>query len=243
MKQKYLLLGGSSDVCTTFLQRHQWDAEDEIIAQYHSHADSLQKIAREIPAKLIPHVADFSSLDATNALADFLQSREFVPTHILHAPAIPIQNQRFTEIEWTEAERQINVQCRSLYIVLQAVLPKMAKAKMGSIVVVLSSCSLNLPPSFLSAYVMAKYALMGLAKAIAVEYAPKQIRCNMISPSMMETKFIANVYDGVVEQTASRNPLRRNASTEDVASLIEYLFSEKNTFMQGANIPLTGGEM
>lgn len=243
MKQKYLLLGGSSDVCTTFLQQHQWAEDDEIIAQYHSHADSLQKIAQELPAKLIPHVADFSSLDATNAFADFLKSREFVPTHILHAPAIPIQNQRFTEIEWTEAERQINVQCRSLYIVLQAVLSKMAKAKAGNIVVVLSSYSLDLPPSFLSAYVMAKYALMGLTKAIAVEYAPKNIRCNMVSPSMMETKFLANIYEGVVEQTANRNPFRRNASPTDAAHLIEYLFSEQNTFIQGANIPLTGGEM
>ena len=243
MKQKYLLLGGSSDICSAFLRHHQWNAEDEIVAQYHNHADTLHQIAKGIPAKLLSCSADFSSLDDTNVFADFLQKHDFVPTHILHAPAVPIQNQRFTEIEWAEAERQINVQCRSLYIILQAVLPKMAKAKAGNIVAVLSSYSINLPPSFLSAYVMAKYGLMGLAKAIAVEYAPKNIRCNMISPSMMETKFLANIYEGVISQTASRNPFRRNAKPEDVACLIEYLFSEQNTFIQGANIPLTGGEM
>ena len=242
MKRKYLLLGGSSDICAAFLRKHSWSAEDEIVAQYNKHADSLRKIAREIPAKLIVQSADFSSLDDTKAFADFLQEHTFVPTHILHAPAIPIQNQRFIEIEWKEAEQQFNVQCRSLYLILQTVLPKMTKAKTGNIVVVVSSYSLNLPPAFLSAYVMAKYALMGLVKALAVEYASKQIRCNMISPSMIETKFLANVYDGVVEQTAKRNPSRRNASPEDAANLIEYLFSEQNTFMQGANIPLTGGE-
>lgn len=241
MKQKYLLLGGSSEVCDAFLRQHQWNAEDEIVAQYHSHADSLREIAAKIPAQLTPRPADFSSLEDTRAFSDFLQKQEFVPTHILHAPAVPIQNQRFTEIDWAEAEHQINVQCRSLYLILQSVLPKMAKAKTGNIVVVLSSYSFGLPPSFLSAYVMAKYALMGLAKAIAVEYAPKNIRCNMVSPSMMETKFLANIYEGVIEQTASRNPFRRNASPEDAAHLIEYLFSEQNTFMQGANIPLTGG--
>ncbi len=243
MKRKYLFIGGSSDICVAFLRQHRWSAEDEIIAQYHSHVESLQEIATQISAKLTPCATDFSSREDTKDFVDFLQKQAFVPTHILHAPAIPIQNQRFTEIDWAEAERQLNVQCRSFYMILQAVLAKMAKDKTGNIVVVLSSYSLNLPPAFLSAYVMAKYALMGLTKAIAVEYAPKNIRCNMISPSMMETKFLANVYDGVVEQTASHNPFRRNATPQDAASLIDYLFSEQNTFMQGANIPLTGGEV
>lgn len=89
---------------------------------------------------------------------------------------------------------------------------------------------------------MAKYALMGMGKSLAAEYASKGIQVNMISPSMLETKFLANVYDGVVEQTAAANPAKRNARPEDVAGLIEYLFSDSNTFVTGANIPVTSGE-
>ena len=64
----------------------------------------------------------------------------------------------------------------------------------------------------------------------------------MISPSMMETKFLQNAYEDVVKQSATSNPVKRNARPDDVAGLIEYLFSDNNTFITGANIPVTGGE-
>ena len=239
MKKTYLLLGSSSEVCLTFIRRHDWQADDKIIAQYFSNDKTLKEIRRDIPAEMILRQVDFSDIESTK---NFVESIDFCPTHILHVPAVPVENKRFTELSWADAEKQINVQCRSLWQVLQAVLPKMSKAKFGNIVMLLSSYTMNVPPKFLSSYVTAKYALMGLGKALAVEYAPKNIRVNMISPSMMETKFLQNVYGAVIEQSAKSNPMKRNASTDDVAGLIEYLFSDKSAFVTGANIPVTGGE-
>ena len=191
---------------------------------------------------MILRQADFSDAESTNIFAESLKAENFCPTHILHVPAVPVENKRFTEIFWTDAEKQFNVPCRSLWQVLQAVMPKMSKAKFGNIVLILSSYTLNVPPKFWSSYVMAKYALMGLGKSLAAEYAPKNIRVNMISPSMMQTKFIQNIYGAIVEQSAAKNPMKRNATPEDVAGLIEYLFSAENAFVTGANIPVAGGE-
>lgn len=239
---KYLLLGASSDLCRTFMEQHKWQESDEIIAQYcHSH-DKLEELKKEISAKMELRQADFSDEASTAAFVDKLKAEKFVPTHILHVPAVPIENMRFTEIDWADVEKQLNVQCRSLWLVLQAVIKGMAKAKYGKILLVLSSCSIGVPPKFLAGYVTTKYALMGMGKALASEYAPKGIQVNMISPTMMETKFLEHVYGGVVEQTAAANPLKRNASPEDVAGLIEYLFSDSNTFITGGNFPVTGGE-
>ena len=242
MGKRYLLLGASSDLCLAFLQQHEWQAGDEIIAQYFHSKDGLLKIQQSISASMHLMQADFTDEESTLAFAAQLQTADFAPTHILHVPAVPIANQRFTENNWDEAERQLNVQCRSLWLVLQAVIKKMAKAKEGKIVLGLSSYSLNVPPKFLTSYVMAKYALMGLGKALASEYAAKHIQVNMISPSMMETKFLSQIYRVVVEQTAAANPMKRNASPADIAGVIEYLFSDANTFVNGVNIPITGGE-
>lgn len=239
MERIYLLLGASSEVCCAFLRQHAWQPDDKIIAQYFSNAATLIELQKKIPAEMILRQADFSDVDSTN---NFIASLNFCPTHILHVPAVPVENKRFTEISWSEAERQLNVQCRSLWQVLQAIMPKMSKAKFGNIVLILSSYTMNVPPKFLSAYVMAKYALMGFGKALVAEYAPKNIRVNMISPSMMETKFLQNLYGAIVEQSAHANPLKRNATPADVANLIEYLFSAKSAFITGANIPVTGGE-
>ena len=240
---KYLLLGASSELCLTFMEQHEWQENDEIIAQYCRSRDTLEQLQKTIPAKMELWQADFSDEASTAAFAEKLKQNKIVPTHILHVPAVPIENMRFTEIDWGDTEKQLNVQCRSLWMVLQAVIKEMAKAKQGKVLLGLSSCSLGVPPKFLAGYVTAKYALMGMGKALASEYAPKGIQINMISPSMMETKFLANVYGGVVEQTAAANPLKRNARPEDIAGLIEYLFSDSNTFVTGVNLPVTGGEI
>lgn len=243
MSRKYLLLGASSEVCLAFMQQHQWHKDDEIIAQYYKNKASLDAIKEKLPAKLDLWQADFSDKISTDNFVERLSDRGFVPTHILHVPAVPIASERFTEIEWENAEEQIYVQCRSIMLILQAIIKKMSKAKTGKIVILLSSCTLNEPPKYMSGYVMAKYALMGLGKSLAAEYAHKKIQVNMISPSMMETKFVANMYSGIMEQSAANNPMGRNVTPSDVAGTIDYLFSDNAGFINGVNIPVTGGEV
>ncbi len=241
MAGRYLILGAASDLALKFLRTQEFQPEDEAILQYRSNKAVLEDFAAEHNFQL--EQADFEDLASTKAFAAKLKSQQYIPTHILHIPAAPIENKRFTEYDWEECEQQCNIQVRSLFFVLQSVIKPMAKAKRGKIVLILTSCTKAVPPKFLSAYVASKYALLGLGKALAVEYAPWHIQVNMISPSMMETKFLANVYDGVVEQSAAANPMGRNAKVEDVVSLIRYLFSNENTFITGANIPVTGGEV
>lgn len=242
MGKRYLLLGASSDLCCTFLRKHIWQEGDEIVAQYFRSAEELKKIAQDIPVRMQLLQADFRDLESTENFAGRLKADGFVPTHILHVPAVPIENQRFTEISWSDAENQMTVQCRALIIVLQTLIKQMVKTKQGKIVIGLSSCTINVPPKYLSSYVMAKYALMGLGKALAAEYAPKNIQVNMVSPSMMETKFLEKMHEQVVQQSAAGNPSKRNVMPEDVVGVIEYLLSDANTFITGANIPVTGGD-
>ena len=241
--RRVLLLGGSSAVSLAYLRAEAWQAGDEIVAQYCHHAETLEAMREVVaPAKLALCAADFSSVASTEAFAQKLSEEGFVPTHILHAPAVRVQNQRFHEISWEEAETQLRVSCQSLFTILRTLIRPMAKAKTGKIVLVLTSCTKNIPPKYLAGYVMAKYALLGLGRALAAEYAPKHIQVNMVSPSMMETAFVQDIYEGVVAQSAAANPQKRNARPEDVASVIRFLFSEENTFTTGANIPVTGGE-
>ena len=82
---------------------------------------------------------------------------------------------------------------------------------------------------------------MGLVKSLASEYANKNILFNMLSPSMMQTKFLNNIYGGIITDSANKNPLSRNAKPEDLTELIKYLFYGNN-FVTGVNIPISGGE-
>lgn len=241
--RKYLLLGASSEVVLAFMRMHKWKPDDEVIAQYFSHKEALEELAEKIPARVIMRKADFLSEEGINDFTGFIREERFTPTHILHAPAFPVRNARLTELKWENFSVQIMIQVRAFFEVMRSVVRDMGKSGGGKIAVVLSSSCVGVPPAFLSDYITAKYALMGLAKAIASEYASKKIQVNMISPSMMETKFIADIYSGVSEQSAMNNPMKRNAKPEDIAGLVSYLFSDDNTFITGANIPVTGGEI
>lgn len=242
MARKYLLLGGSSDVCLSFLENNTWDDNDEVLAQYYKNGTSLKKMLEVLPCKLNIVQADFSSSDSIENFSRQIKEMKFVPSHILHAPAIPVENKRFTETDWEDVLMQLNVQCQSAFKIMQNVIKPMTKKKSGKIVFVLTSYTIGVPPKYLSSYIMTKYALMGLGKSLAAEYAEKNIQINMLSPSMMETKFLTKLHSSISEVSASKNPLKRNVFTKEVVSAIKYLFSDENTFITGANIPITGGE-
>lgn len=242
MGRRYLLLGGSSEVSLAFIKSNSWQEDDEIVAQCFKNKVQLDMLSKEVPAKIHIVSADFSDVESTDNFIAGLKDMSYVPTHILHAPAVPVENRRFTEIDWSLSEKQINVQCRSLYKVIQSVAKPMAKSGGGKVVIVLSSYCLNVPPKFLSDYIIAKYALMGLGKALAAEYSGKKILVNMVSPSLMETKFLSMLHESIPEGSAKANPMGINADPKDVAGIICYLFSNDNNFISGANIPVTGGE-
>lgn len=88
-----------------------------IIAQYCHSRDKLEALQKTISAKMELWQADFSDETSTTAFGEKLKESKIVPTHILHVPAVPavpIENLRFTEIDWADTQKQINVQCRSL---------------------------------------------------------------------------------------------------------------------------------
>ncbi len=117
----------------------------------------------------------------------------------------------------------------------------MAQKKKGKIVFVLSSCTFNIPPGALSHYVTAKFALLGLARSLAAEYGPKHININSVSPSMVETAFLQNIPERMVEIAAAQSPWQRNATPQDVAGVIRFLLSSDADYITGANIPVSGG--
>ncbi len=105
----------------------------------------------------------------------------------------------------------------------------------------LSAYLLGVPPKFQSPYITVKYALLGLMRNLAAEYAAKGIMVNAVSPDMMETKFLSELPDLIKEQSAKNKPLGRNLFVEEVIPTMEYLLSSGSDVVTGQNIGVTGG--
>ena len=80
-------------------------------------------------------------------------------------------------------------------------------------------------------------------KALASEYADKNIQINAISPSMIETKFLSDINEKFVELNAYNHPLKRNATVSDIVPIIKLLISSESDYINGTNIPITGGSV
>lgn len=243
MKDKILLVtGGSSDVGMALIEKVQ-DDFDYIIAHRIGDNEKLLSLKEKLGDKLILVKGDFLSEEDTYRFVEEIKSLGKIPTHIVHLPAGRFENIKFTKIGWEKFEKDYHIAFRSLVIILSAFLPMMEKNKFGRIVVMLTSCTLNIPPKYLASYVSSKYALLGLVKALANEYAEKGIRINGVSPSMMDTKFLDSIPDLIVEQNALKSPTGKNLSVEEVVPTFQFLLSDDAQGITGQNLAITNGNI
>lgn len=100
---------------------------------------------------------------------------------------------------------------------------------------------------YLAAYTAMKSGVLGLTKAIAIDYALDGIRCNCICPGDMETPMIEQYFDGTDDPVAAREemeaayPGKRIAHPREVAMAAVFLVSDESSFVNGTPILVDGG--
>ena len=236
-----LIIGASSDIGIELIK--SIDEECLILAHYNSNDKALKELSISITNKIELIQANLENEDELISMIDDIEQNYGIPTKIIHLSAPKFENIRFKDISWNGFQNDINISLKSIVLILNRFLPKMAKQKYGKVVFILSSVVLNIPPSTLSQYTTIKYALLGLMKALASEYGNKNIQINAISPSMIETKFLDNINKKFVELSAYNHPLKRNANVKDVIPMIKILLSNDSDYINGVNIPITGGSI
>jgi NAD(P)-dependent dehydrogenase (short-subunit alcohol dehydrogenase family) len=116
----------------------------------------------------------------------------------------------------------------------------------GSIVTIGSILSLTADP-FISSYTATKTGVLGLTKAIAVDYAAEGIRANAVLPGDMETPMIQDYFAGQPDPTAARSemeasyPIKRLAQPREVAQAVRFLVSPQSAYVTGTHILVDGG--
>jgi NAD(P)-dependent dehydrogenase (short-subunit alcohol dehydrogenase family) len=96
----------------------------------------------------------------------------------------------------------------------------MLKQKSGAIAFVLSEAAQGSPPAFMASYVSAKYAALGLAKALESELSPRGVRVHCVFPPMTETDFIKDFPRPLVDAAREARPDKRLASPQEAARAV-----------------------
>ncbi len=145
---------------------------------------------------------------------------------------------RMTAEQW---DRDIAVNLRGAFRVIQACLPGMRERGYGRIVVVSSSAATAGLPGQV-AYAASKAGLLGMAKTIAAENVRHGITANAILPGLIASEQVRAMPAELYEQLESTFlPSGRMGEVEEVAALVAYLASEESGYVTGQEIGIDGG--
>jgi 3alpha(or 20beta)-hydroxysteroid dehydrogenase len=137
--------------------------------------------------------------------------------------------------KWDEV---MAVNARGGFLGIRAVAPVMVEQGAGAIVNIGSSVALA--GYHAVAYGVSKWAVRGLTKAAALEFAAAGIRVNAVHPGIVETPMVAanpRQRDAVTAVT----PMGRPALTTEIAQVVIFLLSDAAAYLTGADIPVDGG--
>jgi NAD(P)-dependent dehydrogenase (short-subunit alcohol dehydrogenase family) len=131
---------------------------------------------------------------------------------------------------------------RSNHWLCQLVLPEMVERKDGSIIIVSSIGGLR-GSAVLGAYCISKAADFQLARNIAVEYGPHNIRANCIAPGLIKTDFAKALWDNpeILKRSTAGAPLRRIGDPDEIAGAAVFLASKAGAFTTGQSFVIDGG--
>ena len=147
-----------------------------------------------------------------------------------------------TDEKW---DRIMAVNLNGPFYCSQAVLPDMVEAGWGRIVNISSSSAQGGQP-YMVHYVTSKAGLIGMTKALALEFGPKGITVNTIPPGFIDTPMLRGseqrgLLGGSVDEHAERTPVRRAGLPEDIAAACSFLVSDEAGYVTGQVIGVNGG--
>jgi NAD(P)-dependent dehydrogenase (short-subunit alcohol dehydrogenase family) len=140
-------------------------------------------------------------------------------------------------------DQTVAVNLKGAWLCMKHEIPAMLAGGGGSIVNCSSTAGLRGGPRA-SAYYASKHAILGLTRAVSLEYASQGVRVNAVCPGMVLTDLIAREFANAPEKLAmlkQKIPLGRAGEVGEIAAAVLWLASDEATYVTGAALSVDGG--
>jgi 3alpha(or 20beta)-hydroxysteroid dehydrogenase len=166
----------------------------------------------------------------------------FGPVNVLVNNAGIVDWSPIETMEESQYRRVIDINQVSVFLGMKSVLASMKRAGGGSIINISSVAGLLGNPNVL-AYTASKFAVRGMSKSAAIEFAPHNIRVNSIHPGIIRTPMTMPTPETESQFTAlaAQTPAARAGEPDEVANVVLMLASDETRFSTGAEFVVDGG--
>ena len=195
------------------------------------------------------HVTDVTASESVGAMVQAC-TNAYGQIDILHnnvggsAPGGPVE---MPEEVW---DRQMSHNLKHVYLVSKEVLPVMEAQGKGAIVNMSSVAALSFTGAHHIAYDATKAAIIRFTQSVAIQYAAKGVRCNVVIPGQMHTPLVEHRLAGdraggdaekLIQERNARCPMGHMGDAWDVAYAVLYLASDEAKYVTGTSILVDGG--
>ncbi|HEU04202.1 MAG TPA: SDR family oxidoreductase [Nitrosopumilus sp.] len=240
-----IVTGASSDIGTSIVKR--FVGEGAIVVLLGRKLESLEKVRKEVgneekTASMTCDITDEAQI--SQAVDQVMDKYGKIDILVNGAGALndPIH---FHEMPDAEIKKMIDVNVHGVFKPTKAVLNKMSQVKSGVIINIGSiSSERAIPRVHLAVYSATKAAVSMFTKAIAVEYARRNIRCNCINPGIINSGMIKPYLEdpNARKVLEDRLPLNRIGEPIDVANAVLFMASDEANWITGTILDVDGGK-
>lgn len=207
----------------------------EVLVEHEAKVVGTDLAPPEVPGVLglAADVTDAAAIDAAFTAAE----AEIGPVELLVLNAGVFIVAPLAETTRAQWDLQLAVNLTGPFLCAQRALPAMAAGGFGRVVAVGSSAGINGGANSCAAYAASKAGVMALAKSIANEYAGTGVLSNAVAPTLIDTAMMG----AQGADMASRIPIGRLGTPDDIAGLVCFLLSDHASYMTGEVVDINGG--
>lgn len=199
-----------------------------------------QAVAERLSA--IPMTCDIADPSAIDMLAKRIDKTLGGPDILVSNAGVPGKSGPFATVDYADYDRVMAINLGSMVRLANTILPMIARRGGGAAVLMSSIAGLR-GNGQINAYALAKAGVAQLARNLAVEWGPRGVRVNAVSPGLIRTSLSKPLHENVdfMEKRLQLTPLRRIGEVHEIAGAVAFLVSEAGGFVNGHNLVVDGG--
>jgi NAD(P)-dependent dehydrogenase (short-subunit alcohol dehydrogenase family) len=233
-----IVTGAGSGIGKITAQKFADDGAKVICADIKGSEESAQEIQKAGGTAMGVEL-DVTQLDSWKAAKEKTIS-EFGRIDVLCNIAGISEAVDIVDLEEADFDKMININLKGTFFGMKVVLPEYVKNESGKIVNI-GSLAAHVGLTGLPSYSASKGGVIAMSRQAAVEYAPKNIQINVVSPGIIETPILANNPPEVTQEFTDATPAGRLGKPEEIASMVLFLSSDEADFVTGQVIKVDGG--